>query len=220
MTKMDAIIPHKGACKCQVYGPSTCANIVAKQLFLVFVSKATAIGQPLEFFRLVANSFYNVKADLLPVPLEHDLLSALDNSIDANSLTTLINDYHQDWWNHMEDPGHNGVLSMTTLQHALNYHTKQHPYTAIPPVTTFLTSVSHIPDCLKYGLYQTFTTNAMIKLQNLLQFAEATQVSAHSHWKRDMCRAQGLCILNQAVLQKEADLVNEEPSVSVLASAN
>ena len=169
MTKMDAIIPHKGACKCQVYGPSTCANIVAKQLFLVFVSKATAIGQPLEFFRLVANSFYNVKADLLPVPLEHDLLSALDNSIDADSLAALINDYLQDWWNCMEDSGHNSVLSITTLPQALYHHVKQHPYTAVPPVTTFPTSVSPLPNCLKCSFYWTFATNAMTELQNLLK---------------------------------------------------
>ena len=60
----------------------------------------------------------------------------------------------------------------------------------------------------------------MMELQNLLQFAEATQVSAHNHWERNMCRAQGLYILNQAVLQKEADLVNEEPSLSVSALVN
>ena len=35
-----------------------------------------------------------------------------------------------------------------------------------------------------------------------------------------MHRAQGLYILNQAVLQKEADLVNEEPSVSVSVLVN
>ena len=115
-------------------------------------------------------------ADLLPVPFEHDLLSALDNGIDANSPATLVNDYLQDWWNHVEDPGHDSVLSMTTLQQALHYHMKQHPYTAVPPVTTFLTSVSPLPNCLKCSLYWTFTTNAMMELQNLLQFAEATQV--------------------------------------------
>ena len=100
MTKMDAIIPYTGACECQVYGLSTCANIVAKQLFLVLVGEATAIGQPLElsiFFQLVANSLYGVMADLLSVPFEHDLLSALDNGVDADSLAALINDYYQYW---------------------------------------------------------------------------------------------------------------------------
>ena len=95
---MDAIIPCTGACECQVYSPSTCANIVAKQLFLVLVGKAMAIGQPLElsiFFQSVANSLYGVKANLLPVPFEHDLLLALDNGVDANSPAALINDYHQ-----------------------------------------------------------------------------------------------------------------------------
>ena len=179
-------------------------------LFLFHVGSATALGQPLElpiFLRSMTESLVFIDCDKLPLPLDDGLLAALDNGVDPDSPAALVEHYAYDWWNSSGPPDPNNTLNGHNLVSAMKFHLKQLKKPCEPPIPTMPKpkSVESSSGCTKCAEYREIASSAVAELEELHRFAEAAETSAQASWEEDMRRAQGLFILNQAILDKEVN---------------
>jgi hypothetical protein len=222
---MDATVSPGGTGRSIVIRSLHCSNSGLKEMILVFVGQATAIGQALDvpiFIRSVAQSLIFVDDPQLPLPFEDNLLATLDNGIDPDSPAALVAEYACDWWNNEDEPGEDGLLNRHNLQQALLRHQAQHPYTAVQTIPTFpaLDPSVGSSDCPKCPLYRNLASDTLAELQGILEFADANEISAQNHWEMDMRRAQGLYALHEAVLHKEMNMPDDTPSMVAVIPAS